>query len=118
VNVGDDIQLADYYSSNGYWYSIANDVSTSTEAIYYVAASSLDSYTSLSYAQVTFEGYQLTSSSQFPTTPLYQDGISIYSGTSQINININSWGQLAEPTSSSGLSLTVSMNTTPNEEWS
>lgn len=118
VNVGDDVTFGQYLQS-GYWYATYEDYSTNPviAKTYTVSASTLN-YPSMDYGIETFEGYQLSSTSQLPSLSVYADGLSLWtSGTNQITIYLSNWIQAYSPSSTSGLSLIVGMNSNPDGSW-
>jgi hypothetical protein len=116
VSSGVTMQFSAYVSS-GNWYAVAHDDGNGQQISMSLSASSLG-VSSLSYAISTFEGNSLSSQhqmDQFP--PVDMSNIVIYNSGGQISINPSNWQAVYTPTSSSGISISDTLEGAGWTEW-
>ncbi len=116
VHASDTISLSAYLQG-GSWYAVAQDTSHSAKITISISASNLGN-PSLGYAISTFEGNTLTSQHQMPRfSPVNIWDIVLYNSNGQISINPSQWQNSNTPISSSGITITDSLNGGGETTW-
>jgi len=116
VSSGVTMQLSAYLSS-GNWYAVAHDDGNGNQISMDISATSLG-VSSLGYAISTFEGNGLSSQAQMDRyPPIDMTNIVIYNSSGQIGINPSDWQAFYTPTSSSGISISDTLEGAGWTEW-
>lgn len=116
VSVGDTIEPFEYWTRNcktcaQYWYATAYDATTGVDLVV-----SINVANGLYYGYATFEGYELTSLSMLPSSPLNAYDVQIYSQSGTAS-NIGSPALFCQSCGSGNMGMTVSYSA-PNVQWS
>lgn len=121
VSVGDNVTFGSE-DDNG-WILSAYDSTTGVDQIYQISTSTFQ-YSYLAYAESTFEGLKLNSTSNLPSMPAYGYSTEITDSSSPLNpitLTLSDWSAFDAPTSGSGITFTVyvtTQNSTNDEfEW-
>jgi hypothetical protein len=108
VSVGDNVTF-DTEEASGEWDMSVYDSTSAVDQLYQVSTSTFG-FSSLEFVVSTFEGFELTSSSQVPSVPAYGYGVSIFDAAhplSNMALTLADWSDYDAPTSTTGITFYV-----------